>query len=95
MVDVRKEEFGLIIPPKSIWRLCYNNGYQDHLVDLNGEVGFVCIETNEVWVLKNKVEWVLQYRIDGLHDYLKGYIKVLGCWNKKGDILVKNITFTK
>ncbi|GJR57263.1 hypothetical protein Tco_1499425 [Tanacetum coccineum] len=42
-----KEEFGLIDPPKrmcDIWRDHYSC-INDHLVDLNGEVGFVCVRT--------------------------------------------------
>ncbi|GJV61956.1 F-box domain containing protein [Tanacetum coccineum] len=56
--DVNKEEFGLIKRPKimcGLWgqsRCCLNQ-----LVDLNGEVGYVCSRTMEVWVLKQK-EWV-------------------------------------
>ncbi|GJW90054.1 F-box domain containing protein [Tanacetum coccineum] len=47
--DVEKEEFGLIDPPKrmcDLWReyICIF----DHLVDLNGEVGYVCCKTMEV-----------------------------------------------
>ncbi|PWA24985.1 F-box domain-containing protein [Artemisia annua] len=41
--DVNKEEFGLIDPPKrmcDLWRKY--SCYYDQLVDLNGEVGYVC-----------------------------------------------------
>nr|GEZ04212.1 F-box domain-containing protein [Tanacetum cinerariifolium] len=57
--DVEKEEFGLIDPPKrmcDLWRR-YSCRY-DQVVDLNGEVGYVCTRTMEVWLLKHKKEWV-------------------------------------
>ncbi|GKB40282.1 F-box domain containing protein [Tanacetum coccineum] len=63
--DVEKEEFGLIDPPKrmcDIWRDHYSC-INDHLVDLNGEVGFVCVRTMEIWVLKQK-EWVPYCRLE-------------------------------
>nr|GEV92577.1 hypothetical protein [Tanacetum cinerariifolium] len=50
--DVNKEEFRLIDPPKIMCDLWSTyNCYYDHLVDLNGEVGYVCCRTMEVWVL--------------------------------------------
>ncbi|GJX58356.1 F-box domain containing protein [Tanacetum coccineum] len=39
-------------PPKrmcDIWR-GHNSCIDDHLVDLNGEVGFVCVRTMEIWL---------------------------------------------
>nr|GFA23605.1 hypothetical protein [Tanacetum cinerariifolium] len=90
--DVNKEEFGLIDPPKrmcDLWRT-YRR-YYDHLVDLNGEVGYVCRRTMEVWVLNKPKEWVPHFRFkeeivpDGL------FIEVIGCWNKDGDILIECI----
>ncbi|PWA90444.1 F-box domain-containing protein [Artemisia annua] len=85
--DVKKEEFGLINPPKrmcDLWRVLGS----DHLVDLNGDVGYVSNRTMEVWVLKHK-EWVPHCRFEKqIIPY--GYIDVLGCWNKDGDILIKN-----
>ncbi|GJS30924.1 F-box domain containing protein [Tanacetum coccineum] len=87
--DVEKENFGLIDPPNrmcDLWRnySCIN----DHLVDLNGEVGFVCVTTMEVWVLKQK-EWVAHCRFKkDIVPY--GYKRVLGCWNKDGDMLIRN-----
>nr|GFA32969.1 hypothetical protein [Tanacetum cinerariifolium] len=46
--DLEKEEFGLIDPPKrmcDLWRK-YSCRY-DQVVDLNGEVGYVCTRTME------------------------------------------------
>ncbi|PWA47660.1 F-box domain-containing protein [Artemisia annua] len=87
--DVEKEEFGLIDPPK---RMCdiktEDNCYYDHLVDLNGEVGYVS-RTLEVWVLKKK-EWVPHCRFDEKKFVPYGYIQVLGCWNIDGDMLIRN-----
>ncbi|GKC52651.1 F-box domain containing protein [Tanacetum coccineum] len=88
--DVKKEEFGLIDPPKrmcDIWRDHYSC-INDHLVDLNGEVGFVCVTTMEVWVLKQK-EWVAHFRFKK-ESVPYGYKRVLGCWNKDGDMLIRN-----
>ncbi|GJW12079.1 F-box domain containing protein, partial [Tanacetum coccineum] len=61
--DVEKEEFGMIDPPNGKCDLgrIMGCGY-NHLVDLNGEVGFVFLRTLEVWVLKQK-EWVPLCRI--------------------------------
>ncbi|PWA48263.1 F-box domain-containing protein [Artemisia annua] len=88
--DVEKEEFGLIDPPKrmgDLWRN-YSCAY-DHLVDLNGEVGYVCLRSMEVWVLKQK-EWVPHCRFEKqIVPY--GDIEVLGCWNKDGDMLITTI----
>ncbi|GKF69786.1 F-box domain containing protein, partial [Tanacetum coccineum] len=87
--DVNKEEFGLITRPKrmcDLWRRY--SCYYDHLVDLNGEVGYVSSRTMEVWVLKQK-EWVphCRFKEEIVPD---GYIDVMGCWNKDGDILIKS-----
>ncbi|GKA44813.1 F-box domain containing protein [Tanacetum coccineum] len=88
--DVNKEEFGLIKHPKimcGLWgqsHCCLNQ-----LVDLKGEVGYVCSRTMEVWVLKQK-EWVphCRFKEEIVPD---GYIDVIGCWNKDGDILIRSI----
>ncbi|GJT57861.1 F-box domain containing protein [Tanacetum coccineum] len=88
--DVNKEEFGLIKRPKRMCDLWRNYScYYDQLVDLNGEVGYVCSRTMEVWVLKQK-EWVPHCWFE---KYIipDGYIEVLGCWNKDGDMLIKNL----
>ncbi|GJX86698.1 F-box domain containing protein [Tanacetum coccineum] len=89
--DVEKEEFGLIDPPKrmcDLWRN-YSCRY-DQLVDLNGEVGYVCTGTMEVWLLNDKKEWVPHCRIK--REILpNGYVEILGCWNKDGDMLIKNL----
>nr|GFA32485.1 hypothetical protein [Tanacetum cinerariifolium] len=53
-----KEEFGLIDQPKrmcAIWRDHYSC-IDDHLVDLNGEVGFVSVRTMEFWA--DRLKWV-------------------------------------
>ncbi|GKB04363.1 F-box domain containing protein [Tanacetum coccineum] len=84
-----KEEFGLIDPPKRMcdkWR--EYNCYYDQLVDLNGEVGYVCCRTMEVWVLNKQKEWVPHCRLEK-ETVPDGYIDVIGCWNKDGDILIK------
>ena len=48
--DVNKEEFGLIDPPKSMFYIWSIHSYvYCQLVDLNGEVGYVCHTTREVW----------------------------------------------
>ncbi|GKB24785.1 F-box domain containing protein [Tanacetum coccineum] len=89
--DVNKEEFGLIDPPKrmcDLWR--WYGCYYDHLVDLNGEVGYVCCRTMEVWVLNKQKEWVPHCRFEK-EIAPDGYIDVIGCWNKDGDILIKCI----
>ena len=93
--DVEKEEFGLIDPPK---RMCDiktdDNCIFDHLVDLNGEVGYVSrtLEVWEVWVLKKK-EWVPHCRFDQKQFVPCSYIEVMGCWNKDGDMLIGNRCF--
>lgn len=88
--DVEKEEFGFIDSPKrmcDVWRN-YSCDF-DHLVDLNDEIGFVCARTMEVWVLKQK-EWIPHYRFEKKR-VPRGDVEVLGCWNKDGDILIRNI----
>lgn len=87
--DVEKEEFGLIDRPKrmcALWSIY--SCYHDYLVDLNGEVGFVCVRTMEVWVLKHK-EWVPHCRFEEKDIPYGCCIEVMGCWNKDGDILIK------
>ncbi|PWA99358.1 F-box domain-containing protein [Artemisia annua] len=88
--DVEKEEFGLIDPPKRMGDLWRNYScFYDQLVDLNGEVGYVCLRSMEVWVLKQK-EWVPHCRFEKqIVPY--GDIEVLGCWNKDGDMLITTI----
>ncbi|GJY56739.1 F-box domain containing protein [Tanacetum coccineum] len=88
--DVEKEEFGLIDPPKrmcDLWRK-YSCRYQ--VVDLNGEVGYVCTKTMEFWLLNHKKEWVphCRFKEEIVPD---GYIDVMGCWNKDGDILIRSM----
>lgn len=92
--DMKKEEFGLIDPPKLMRGSLIR---QPQLVDLNGEVGVVydgfiskrgmCIQ---VWVLKHK-ELRMHYEIDQwpcvLMMTIMTYIKVIGFWNNDGDIL--------
>nr|GFB24991.1 hypothetical protein [Tanacetum cinerariifolium] len=86
--DVEKEEFGLIDHPK---RMCDKDSCRYQVVDLNGEVGYVCNRTMEVWLLNHKKEWVPHCRFkeeivpDGL------FVDVIGCWNKDGDILIRSI----
>ncbi|KAI3723326.1 hypothetical protein L2E82_34818 [Cichorium intybus] len=89
--DVRKEEFGLIDPPKetSRSRTCPTD---TRLVDLHGEVGYVVHrigQSMEVWVLKLK-EWVIYCRFDQKPPCPRGEMSVLGHWNKNGDILLTN-----
>ncbi|GKB71300.1 hypothetical protein Tco_0932712, partial [Tanacetum coccineum] len=60
------------------------------VVDLNGEVGYVCARTMEVWLLNHKKEWVPHCRFKE-EIVPHGYIDVIGCWNKDGDILIRSI----
>nr|GFA26652.1 hypothetical protein [Tanacetum cinerariifolium] len=89
--DVKKEEFGLIDPPKRMHDIRRNYSCLDQVVDLNGEVGYVCTNTMEFWILNNKKLWMPHRRFkkeivpDGL------LIDVIGCWNKDGDLLIKSI----
>ncbi|GJZ68453.1 hypothetical protein Tco_0631693 [Tanacetum coccineum] len=68
-----------------VWR-DYSCSY-DQVVDLNGEVGYVCTRTMEFWLLNHKKEWVphCRFKEEIVPD---GYINVIGCWNKDGDILI-------
>nr|GEV41019.1 hypothetical protein [Tanacetum cinerariifolium] len=91
-LDVNKEKFGLIEYPKSMCDIWRNYTYYDQLVDLNGEVGYVCTKTMEFWLLNHKKEWVPHCRFKEKivpHGFL---IDVIGCWNKDGDILIKIIS---
>ncbi|GJW81643.1 F-box domain containing protein [Tanacetum coccineum] len=87
--DVEKEVFGLIDPPKRMCDLWRKYSCRSQVVDLNGEVGYVCTKTMEVWLLNHKKEWVPHCRFKEIVPY--GYIDVIGCWNKDGDILIKSI----
>ncbi|GJU43411.1 F-box domain containing protein [Tanacetum coccineum] len=59
--DVEKEEFGLIDPPKRMCDLWGNYSCRYQVAELNGEVGYVCTRTMEVWFLNHKKkEWVLE-----------------------------------
>ncbi|PWA43554.1 F-box domain-containing protein [Artemisia annua] len=86
--DVKNEEFGSINPPKKI-----GGGWigDTQLVDLNGEVGYICnyIINNgiDVSVLKQK-EWTRLFRFDQGPCYL-GITKILGRLNEDEYILVK------
>ncbi|GJR70992.1 hypothetical protein Tco_0017057 [Tanacetum coccineum] len=89
--DVNKEEFGLIDPPKRMcdkWR--NDGGYHDQVVDLNGEVGYVCTWTMEFWLLNHEKEWVPHCRFKEEIVPDSFVIDVIGCWNKDGDILIKS-----
>ncbi|GJU35662.1 F-box domain containing protein [Tanacetum coccineum] len=87
--DVEKEEFWVIDPPNRTCDLWRRYGcYYDHLVDLNGEFGYACCRTMEVWVLDKQKEWVPHCRFEK-ETVPDGYIDVIGCWNKDGDILIK------
>nr|GEU56509.1 RNA-directed DNA polymerase, eukaryota [Tanacetum cinerariifolium] len=92
LAGCNKEEFGLIEYPKSMCDIWRNYTYYDQLVDLNGEVGYVCTKTMEFWLLNHKKEWVPHCRFKEKivpHGFL---IDVIGCWNKDGDILIKIIS---
>ncbi|GKC73869.1 F-box domain containing protein [Tanacetum coccineum] len=74
--DVKKDEFGLFDLPKRMCDLWRNYScLRDHLVDLNGDVGYVCCKTRDVWVLKQK-QWVPHCHFK---CYPNGGIEVLGC----------------
>ncbi|KAF5775146.1 putative F-box domain-containing protein [Helianthus annuus] len=92
--DMEKEEFGLINPPRERLK---SFSVSEHLVDLNGEVGYVCTmfeyDRMEVWVLK-ETGWVIHCKLEEnppiqYDDFLK--IKVLGFWNENGDILMQAV----
>nr|GEY05364.1 hypothetical protein [Tanacetum cinerariifolium] len=86
--NVEKEEFGLIDPPK---RMCDKDSCRYQVVDLNGEVRYVCNRTTEVWLLNHKKEWVphCRFKEEIVPDGLS--MDVIGCWNKDGDILIRSI----
>nr|XP_043616195.1 uncharacterized protein LOC122588124 [Erigeron canadensis] len=90
--DIRIEEFGLIGAPR---RTCYN-WVDEHLVDLNDRVGFVYHDFAEekigVLVLnKEKDEWEMYCCFDKRPPLIYNrFIKVLGFWNKSGDIVMTN-----
>ncbi|XP_071727310.1 uncharacterized protein [Rutidosis leptorrhynchoides] len=91
--DVTEEEFGLINTPKTLGV----RSNDDHLVDIAGEVGLVCNNPNrriDIWILKQK-EWVSHCSFDLNYHLRDTRIKVLGCWNKEGDILVSTATNIK
>ncbi|XP_071741829.1 putative F-box protein At4g38870 [Rutidosis leptorrhynchoides] len=92
--DMNKEEFGLIDPPN---KHNYMGGRGEHLVDLDGQVGFVYNGVTfhqryiEVWLLNPKTKcWVIHCRFDKKPPLpLNSYIKVIGYWNKDaGDLLI-------
>ncbi|KAJ0478351.1 putative F-box domain-containing protein [Helianthus annuus] len=87
--DVKTEEFGLIQPPRKILRHVNHGICDPGLANLHGQLGFVYTMrySVEVWVLKERgwvmyCEFKLKPPLDG------GVVKVLGFWNKSGDILV-------
>ncbi|PWA76164.1 F-box domain-containing protein [Artemisia annua] len=91
--DVKNEEFGSIKPPKTISKPSERKFYHplnDHLVNLDDQVGYFDSKTTKVWVLNHKKEWVLHCDFED-HEFPYGFIKVLGCLNKAGDILIKII----
>nr|GEW86001.1 ribonuclease H-like domain-containing protein [Tanacetum cinerariifolium] len=71
--------------------MCDKDSCRYQVVDLNGEVGYVCTVTMEFFLLNHKKEWVPHFRIkeeiipNGL------FIDVIGCWNKDGDILIRRM----
>ncbi|MFS7926625.1 putative F-box domain-containing protein [Helianthus anomalus] len=96
--DMEKEEFGLINPPRERLK---SFSVSEHLVDLHGEVGYVCRMVQQyvykyiiqVWVLKER-GWVIHCKLEEkppirYNDFLK--IKVLGFWNENGDILMQKV----
>ncbi|GKC13554.1 F-box domain containing protein [Tanacetum coccineum] len=89
--DMKTNEFRSISRPITICGhpKMRSNCFYDHLVDLNGQAGFVCIRTMEIWLLNHEKEWLLHCRINN-HDHLPdGYINVIGYLNKDQDILIK------
>nr|GEU90228.1 hypothetical protein [Tanacetum cinerariifolium] len=52
--DVKKEEFGLIDPLKRMHDIRRNYSCLDQVVDLNGEVGYVCTNIMKFWLLNHK-----------------------------------------
>ncbi|PWA95119.1 F-box domain-containing protein [Artemisia annua] len=99
--DVKQEQFGLINRPtrKNFSLINDQNGHRlitNQLVELDGEVGFAYTfyMTNkynqrhmEVWVLKQK-EWVMHCEFDLKRPLSEYDVKVIGFWNKDGDILM-------
>nr|GEU56167.1 hypothetical protein [Tanacetum cinerariifolium] len=89
--DVNKDEFGLIERPKGICVL-WNYSWTHHrLVNVNGEVGYVCARTMEFSLLNHKKEWVPHCRFKREIVPSGFNADVIGCWNKDGDILIKSI----
>ncbi|KAJ0672680.1 putative F-box domain, galactose oxidase/kelch, beta-propeller, F-box associated interaction [Helianthus annuus] len=85
--DMKTEEFGLIYKPL---RKGPPSMFNVHLVNLCGQVGYVYMITNhsaEVWVLKERV-WVMHCEFEHKPCLSNSRIKVLGFWNRNGDILV-------
>ncbi|PWA75249.1 F-box domain-containing protein [Artemisia annua] len=86
--DVKKEEFGLIdhLPKQS-----EVNCTLDHLIDLDGEVGFVChyndTRSIEMWIFKQE-QWVMHCQIHPEPPLLLQGVRVSGFLNKDGDILL-------
>nr|GEU83062.1 hypothetical protein [Tanacetum cinerariifolium] len=64
--------------------------FPDKFVDLNGEVGYMCAETMEIWILNHKKEWVPHCRFKEIVPD-RVIIDVIGCWNKDEDILIRSI----
>ncbi|CAH1436541.1 unnamed protein product [Lactuca virosa] len=86
--DIRKEEFGLIDPPRKTG----DDWVETMLVDLHGEVGLVYNSTHsfsmELWVLKQNDQWMIQCQFDSKPPLTYEYIEIVGFWNISGDILV-------
>ncbi|XP_076918601.1 F-box/kelch-repeat protein At3g23880-like [Bidens hawaiensis] len=89
--DVKREEFGLIDPPKpkgDRWFDC------NELDDLNGQLGFSYYGPFGIktWILKQHKEWVLHRCFDISPilppPYEEYDLEILGCWNNDGDILL-------
>lgn len=83
------EEFGLINPPHTHVNWC-----REHLVGLDDQVGLVYYDVRlkygiEVWLLK-QTKWVIHCRLDQKPPLPTDFIKVLGYWNKDGDLLITN-----
>ena len=81
--DLKEEEFGLKNPPISIGNPLKRDISRDYdqLIKLNGQVGYFCNRTMEVWVLNHKKEWVPHCRMDDLSNQ---WLDVFGCLNKDG-----------
>ncbi|KAJ0478357.1 putative F-box associated interaction domain-containing protein [Helianthus annuus] len=88
--DMKTEEFGLIYKPLRKGPPSMMYMFNVHLVNLCGQVGYVYMITNhsvEVWVLKERV-WVMHCEFEHKPCLSNSRIKVLGFWNRNGDILV-------